>query len=67
MTLKNAALLALLGMVLLAILLLADFLNTVSGVARDLVPMVALIRSLVYLLACLGVTIFFFVFYRRQA
>lgn len=67
MTLKNAAFLALLGMVLLAILLLADFLKTVSGILRDLVPMVALIRSSIYLLACLSLIVFFFVFHKRQS
>ena len=67
MTLKNAAFIALLGMVLLGILLLADFLRTVSGIMRDLVPMVALVRSSVYLLACLSLIVFFYVFQKRQA
>jgi len=67
MTLKNAAFIALLGMVLLGILLLADFLKTVSGIMRDLVPMVALVRSSVYLLACLSLIVFFYVFHKRQA
>jgi hypothetical protein len=47
-TLKSAAFLALIGMTLLTILLAADFITTVLGVIRDVVPVMALLRSLVY-------------------
>ncbi len=67
MTLRNAALLALIGMLLLTVLLAVDFVNTVLGVARDLIPAMALLRSLVYLLAGLGVTVYFYVFGKAQA
>ena len=64
MTLKNAAFLALIGTALLTILMAADFINTVLGVARDVIPAMALLRSLVYLLASLTATVFFYVFNR---
>ncbi len=66
MTLKNAAFLALIGTLLLTVLLAADFVNTVLGVLRDVVPAMALLRSLVYLLASLSVTVYFYVFGRAQ-
>jgi hypothetical protein len=66
MSLKNAALLAAVGMTLLAILTAADFVNTVLGVLRDVVPAIALLRSLVYLLASLTVTVFFYAFHKAH-
>jgi hypothetical protein len=65
MSLKNAALLALVGMTLLTILTAADFVNTVLGILRDVVPAIALFRSLIYVLASLTVTVFFYVFHNR--
>jgi hypothetical protein len=67
MTLKNAALLALIGTLLLAILVVADFIKAVSGVLNDVIPAMALLRSLIYLLAILSVTAFFYVFHRAQS
>ncbi len=67
MSLKNAAFLALIGTLLLTILLAADFIRTVSGVLNDVVPAMALLRSLVDLLASLGVTVFLYVFHRAQS
>ena len=66
MSLKSAALLALVGMVLLLILTIADFINVVQGVFRDILPAVMLLRSIVYLLASLGVTVFLWAFHRSQ-
>jgi len=66
MNLKSAAFLALVGMILLTVLLIADFINVLLGVMRDIVPMVMLLRSLIYTLASLAVTVFFWVFYRNQ-
>ena len=66
MSLKNAALLALVGMTLLTILTAMDFVNTVLGILRDVVPAIALLRSLVYVLASLTVTVFFYVLRRTQ-
>ena len=66
MSLKSAALLALVGMILLSILSIADFITIVEGVFRDIVPAVMLLRSIVYLLASLGVTVFLWAFHRSQ-
>ena len=66
MNLKSAAFLALVGMVLLTVLLVADFINVVQGVLRDLIPAVMLLRSMIYLLASLGVTVFLWVFHHTQ-
>jgi hypothetical protein len=67
MTLKNAALLAVIGMALLTLLLAMDFINTFLGVMRDIVPMMAMLRALIYLLASLSLTVFLYVFYKRQS
>ena len=64
-TLKNAASLVLIGMfllILLTILVAADFINTVLGLVRGLIPSMALLRSLIYLVAGLTVAVFFYVF-----
>jgi hypothetical protein len=66
MSLKNAALLPLIGMILLTILLAADFFNTVLGVVRDVVPAIALLRSLIYVLVSLSATVFFYVFHKTH-
>jgi hypothetical protein len=66
MTRKTAALLALIWMAPLTILLAADFLDVVTGVMRDVVPAMALLRSLIYILASLTVTVFFYVFRRTE-
>lgn len=67
MSLKNAALLALIGMILLTILLAADFFNAVLGVMRDVVPAIALLRSLIYLLVSMSVTVFLYFFHKTQS
>lgn len=67
MNLKNAASLALVGTLLLTILLAADFIKTASGVLNDVVPVMALLRSLVYLFASISVTVFFYVFNNAQS
>jgi hypothetical protein len=66
MSLKNAAFLALVGMVLLTVLVTADFIISVSGVLRGIVPAMALLMSLVHLFASFAVMIFFRVFHRAQ-
>ena len=67
MSLKNAALLALIGTLLLTVLVVAHFISTVLGVMRDLIPAMALLTSLVHLFASLSVLVFFYVFYRKQS
>ena len=67
MSLKNAALLALIGTTLLTLLVLAHFISTVLGVMHELIPAMALLTSLVHLFASLSVLVFFYVFYRKQS
>jgi len=67
MTIKSAAFLALVGMILMTILVTVDFINVVLGVMRDVVPAMALLRSLIYLLASTTVTLFLFVFHKNQS
>jgi hypothetical protein len=67
MTLKNVAILAFLGTLLLTIVVAFDFVNTALGVLRDIVPAVAVLRSLIDLFASVSVTVFFYVFYKGQS
>lgn len=67
MSLKNAALLALIGTILLTVLVAAHFISTVSGVMHGVIPAMALVTSLVHLFASFSVLVFFYVFYRRQS
>lgn len=67
MTLKNMAFLAFVGTLLLTIVVAFDFVNTVSGVLRDIVPLLVVLRSLIYLFASVSVTVFFYVFYKGQS
>jgi hypothetical protein len=67
MSLKNAALVALIGMLVLSILLVVDFISNISNVMGGLVPAVILFRSLIYTIASLCLTAFFFVFHKAQS
>jgi hypothetical protein len=66
MNVKSAAFLALVGMILLSVLVIADFINTVQGVLRDLIPAMMLFRSIIYVVASIGLTLFLWVFHRAQ-
>jgi hypothetical protein len=66
MSLRSAAVLALVGMILLTLLVIADFINVVQGILRDLIPAMMLLRSIIYLLASVGLTVFLWVFHRAQ-
>jgi hypothetical protein len=67
MTLKSAALLALIGTILMTALLVWDFVFTVLNVQRGVVPAVMLFHSFIYALGCFSVMVFFFVFHRTQS
>jgi hypothetical protein len=67
MTLKTAALFALIGMVLLTIVLAMGFIRDVSALSAGAVADVTVVVSLVHLLASLSVAVFFYVFYKRQS
>ncbi len=66
MTLRSAAILALIGTLLLTLLTAVDFIRTVLGVLRDVIPAIAIVRSFICLLAAATVTVFFYVFSRAQ-
>jgi hypothetical protein len=67
MTLKNAALLALIGTILATVLLLWTFVNTALNVLRGLAPPVMLFPWFVYAFACFSVAVFFYVFQKAQS
>ncbi len=67
MTLKNAALLALIGTTLVTALLVWDLLSTVMNVVQGVVPPVKLFSSLIYAFGAFTVAVFFFVFQKRQS
>lgn len=67
MTLRNAALLALIATVLVAALRVWNLIFNVLNVARGLVPARILFSSLIYAFAAFSVALFFYVFYRRQS
>ncbi|MGD0135355.1 MAG: hypothetical protein ABSE57_25190 [Bryobacteraceae bacterium] len=67
MTLKNAALFALIGMLLLTILLVAGLILDVLNVSRGLIPATKMLSSLIHALAAVAVTVFFYVFHKTQS
>jgi hypothetical protein len=67
MTLKNASLLALFGTLLLTILVLADLILNFLNLLRGLIPAMMLLTSLIYALAALSVTVFFYTYYKAQS
>jgi|HubBroStandDraft_4_1064222.scaffolds.fasta_scaffold389299_1 hypothetical protein len=66
MTLKNAALLALIGTTLMTALLLWTFVSTFLNVLQGLVPAATLFQSLIHAFGCFSMMEFFFVFHRAQ-
>ena len=66
MTLKTAALLALVGTTLITALLLWTFVFNLLNVLRDLVPPVALFSSFIEAFGCFTVALFFYVFHKSQ-
>jgi hypothetical protein len=67
MTLKNAALLALAGTILAAVLLVWDLVFNILNVLRGLVPAVMLFSSFIYAFAALTLAVFFYVFHTTQS
>ena len=66
MTLKNAALLALIGTLLVTALLTWDLIFNVLNVVQGLIPAVVLFRSLLYTFGAFSAAAFFFVFHKAQ-
>src|ERR1039458_5294345 len=67
MTLKNQALLGLIGTVLMTALLVWNFVFNLLNLLRGLVPAVTLFSSSIYAFGCFSVMVFFFVFHRTQS
>ncbi len=67
MSLKNAAFLALVGMILVTILLIAGLIGDVLGVVRGLIPIMRLLTSLIYAFAGLSVVVFLYAFHKAQS
>jgi len=67
MALKNTAFLALVGMVLVTILLIAGLITDVSGVVRGLIPAMRLLTSFIYAFAGLSVVVFLYTFHKAQS
>jgi hypothetical protein len=67
MTLRNAAFLALVGMILATILLVAGFIGDVFGVVRGLIPAMRLLTSFIYAFAGLSMVVFLYAFHKAQS
>jgi hypothetical protein len=66
MSLKNAAALAFAGSLALALLLTRDFVHAAVAATRDLIPVLSVLRPLVYLFASVAAAVFLYVFHRTQ-
>ena len=67
MTPKNTSFLALVGMVLVTILLIAGLIGDVLGVVRGLIPAMSLLTSFIYAFAGLSVVVFLYAFHKAQS
>ena len=67
MSLKSAALFALVGMILLTVVLALGFIRDISGFTAGAIAAMAMLVSLIHLLAILSVTVFLYVFYSKQS
>jgi hypothetical protein len=67
MTLKHAALLALVGTILMTALLAWSLVSSVVNVLRGVDAPMVLLSSLIYAFGCFTVMVFLLVFYRAQS
>jgi hypothetical protein len=67
MTLKNASFLALVGLILATILLVAVFIVDVSGFVRGLIPAMRLLTSFIYAFAGLSMVVFMYAFHKAKS
>jgi hypothetical protein len=67
MSLKSAALFALVGMILLTVVLAFGFVRAISLYSVGAIAANAMLVSLVHLLASVSVTVFLFVFHKTQS
>jgi hypothetical protein len=66
MRLKEAALFALIGMILLTVLLAAYFIRDLVSSLRGVLAAIELLTSAIRLLASLGLTVFLYVFHKKE-
>ena len=67
MTLKSAALFALVGMILLTVVVALGFIRDISAFTAGAIAAMALLILLIHLLASLSVTVFLYVFHKAQS
>ena len=67
MTLKTAAFFAWIGVALLTVLLAVSFIRDVSVFLAGAIAAMAVLISLIHLLASLSVAVFLYVFYKAQS
>jgi len=67
MSLKRAAQLALIGVSLLTILVVADFIRNLLAVLQGLLPVMTLLASIVYVIASVSMVVFLYVFHKSQS
>jgi hypothetical protein len=67
MTLKNAALFGLIGMILLSVITGAGFIRDLFSFVNGVVAAIALLASGIHFLASLSVAVFLYVFYKAQS
>ena len=67
MSLKSAALFALIGMILLTVVLALGFVRDISAFTAGAIAATAILISLIHLLASLSVTVFLYVFHKAQS
>jgi hypothetical protein len=67
MTLKSAALFALICMALLTVLVAVGFIRDISAFTSGAIAAMEMLISLIHLLASLSVTVFLYVFYSKQS
>jgi len=67
MSLKSAATFAFIGTLLATALLIYYFISDIINVADGLTPLVKLFPSFIYALAAVSLTVFLFVFQKKQS
>lgn len=67
MTLRNAAFLALVGMILATIVLVTGFIGDVFGIVRGVIPATRLLTSFIYAFASLSMVVFLYAFHKAQS
>ena len=67
MTLKSAAFFAFIGMTLLTVVCAVGVVRDISALLAGAIAPMVILQSLIHLLANLSVTVFLYVFYKRQS